>query len=126
AGRMKLDLAQFRELAAFAQFGSDLDAGTRATLDRGTRVQEVLKQPQYDPLPVAKQVAMIFAVNEGHLDDVPVERISEFEEGFYNFLDMSHADILDEISQKKVLSDDLRGALASAIKEYKQTAGFGK
>ncbi|MGN6755682.1 MAG: F0F1 ATP synthase subunit alpha [Thermomicrobiales bacterium] len=126
AGRMKLDLAQFRELAAFAQFGSDLDAGTRATLDRGTRVQEVLKQPQYDPLPVAKQVAMIFAVNEGHLDDVPVERISEFEEGFYNFLDMTHADILDEISQKKVLSDDLRGALASAIKEYKQTAGFGK
>ncbi|MGN6562872.1 MAG: F0F1 ATP synthase subunit alpha [Thermomicrobiales bacterium] len=126
AGRMKLDLAQFRELAAFAQFGSDLDAGTRATLDRGTRVQEVLKQPQYDPLPVAKQIAMIFAVNEGHLDDVPVERISEFEEGFYNFLDMSHADILDEISQKKVLSDDLRGALASAIKEYKQTAGFGK
>jgi F-type H+/Na+-transporting ATPase subunit alpha len=126
AGRMKLDLAQFRELAAFAQFGSDLDAGTRATLDRGTRVQEVLKQPQYDPQPVAKQIAMIFAVNEGHLDDIPVERIDEFERGFYDYMDMSHAEILDEIGQKKVLSDDLRGALATAVKEYKQTAGFGK
>jgi F-type H+-transporting ATPase subunit alpha len=126
AGRMKLDLAQFRELAAFAQFGSDLDAGTRATLDRGTRVQEVLKQPQYDPQPVAKQIAMIFAVNEGHLDDIPVERIGEFESGFYDYMDMSHTEILDEIGQKKVLSDDLRGALATAVKEYKQTAGFGK
>src|SRR5437764_9240650 len=126
AGRMKLDLAQFRELAAFAQFGSDLDPGTRATLDRGTRVQEVLKQPQYQPLPVENQVAIIYAVNNGYLDDVPVERVKEFEQGLYEFLGASHAEILQEIREKQVLTDELNAALAAAIKEYKQTAGFGK
>jgi F-type H+-transporting ATPase subunit alpha len=126
AGRMKLDLAQFRELAAFAQFGSDLDPGTRATLDRGLRVQEVLKQPQYGPLPVEQQVAIIYAVNQGQLDNVPVERVREFEADFLNYLESAHPEILDGIRGQRVLSDDLAGALAAAVQEFKQTAGFGR
>ncbi len=126
AGRMKLDLAQFRELAAFAQFGSDLDPGTRAQLERGTRVQEILKQRQYQPRPVENQVAIIYAVNNGFLDDVPVERVAAFEEGYTDYLQTSYPGLLEEIREKKVLSDVLGEGIARTVREYKQTAGFGK
>ncbi|MDP9372203.1 MAG: F0F1 ATP synthase subunit alpha [Chloroflexota bacterium] len=126
AGRMKLDLAQFRELAAFAQFGSDLDPATRAQLDRGMRVQEVLKQPQYHPMPVEQQVAILYAVNEGLLDDVPVERVRDFEEGYTNYLQTSYPGLLDEIREKRVLTDVLGEGLKRTVQEFKQTAGFGR
>jgi F-type H+-transporting ATPase subunit alpha len=126
AGRMKLDLAQFRELAAFAQFGSDLDPVTRSQLDRGMRVQEVLKQPQYQPMPVQEQVAIIYAVNSGQLDTVPVERMAEFESGFLNYLKTAHPEILDGIRERRQLNDELTEGLTSAVREFKQTAGFAK
>ena len=121
AGRMKLDMAQFRELAAFAQFGSELDPGTRAQLDRGLRVQEILKQPQYQPVSVEKQVSIIYAVNNGYLDDVPVERVSEWETGFYEFMELQHPEVLSAIGEQRALSDELTQALVAAIGEYKQT-----
>jgi F-type H+-transporting ATPase subunit alpha len=121
AGRMKLDMAQFRELAAFAQFGSELDPATRAQLDRGLRVQEILKQPQYQPVPVEKQVATIYAVNNGLLDDVPVEGVREWETGFYEYMDLQHPEVLGAIREQRVLSDELTQALVAAIREYKQT-----
>ena len=124
AGRMKLDLAQFRELAAFAQFGSDLDPVTRSQLDRGLRVQEILKQPQYQPMPVAEQVAIIYVVNAGQLDTVPVERMAEFESGFINYLKTAHPEILDTIRERGQLNDELTAGLTNSVREYKQTAGF--
>jgi F-type H+-transporting ATPase subunit alpha len=126
AGRMKLDLAQFRDLAAFAQFGSDLDPATRAQLDRGLRVQEVLKQPQYQPLPVEEQVAIIYVVNNGTLDTVPVERISEFQTGFLDYLKSNHPQVLDGIRESRALGDDATKALSDAAREYMQAAGFAK
>jgi F-type H+-transporting ATPase subunit alpha len=126
AGRMKLDLAQFRDLAAFAQFGSDLDPATRAQLDRGLRVQEVLKQPQYRPLPVEEQVAIISVVNNGTLDTVPVERISEFQAGYLDYLKTNHPQVLDGIRESRALGDDTIKALTDGAREYMQTAGFAK
>ncbi len=126
AGRMKLDLAQFRDLAAFAQFGSDLDPATRAQLDRGLRVQEVLKQPQYHPLPVEEQVAIIYLVNNGILDTVPVERIAEFERDYLDYLRTSHPQVLEQIRDSRALSDESTKTLAAAAREYMQGAGFSK
>ncbi len=126
AGRMKLDLAQFRDLAAFAQFGSDLDPATRAQLDRGLRVQEVLKQPQYHPLPVEEQVAIIYLVNNGILDTVPVERIAEFERDYLDYLRTSHPQVLEQIRDSRALSDESTKILAAAAREYMQGAGFSK
>ena len=126
AGKMKLDLAQFRDLAAFAQFGSDLDPATRAQLDRGLRVQEVLKQPQYHPLPVEEQVAIIYVVNNGILDTVPVERIMEFERDYLDYLRTSHPQVLETIRNSGVLSDETAGSLATAAREYMQGAGLAK
>ena len=126
SGRMKLDLAQFRELAAFAQFGSDLDPVTRAQLDRGVRVQEVLKQPQYQPMPVEEQTAIIYAVNSGQLDTVPVERMAEFEAGFLSYLKTANAQLLTSIRERGQLNDELTTGLTDAIREYKQTAGYAK
>ncbi len=126
AGRMKLDLAQFRDLAAFAQFGSDLDPATRAQLDRGLRVQEVLKQPQYHPLPVEEQVAIIYLVNNGILDIVPVERIAEFERDYLDYLRTSHPQVLEQIRDSRALSDESTKTLAAAAREYMQGAGFSK
>ena len=126
AGRMKLDLAQFRDLAAFAQFGSDLDPATRAQLDRGLRVQEVLKQPQYQPLPVEEQVAIIYAVNNGLIDTVPVERVGEFEKGYLVYLRTNHPKVLEDIRSSKALSDDSTKLLTQAAREYMQVAGFAK
>src|SRR5579864_7021516 len=99
---LRLELAQFRELEAFSQFASDLDKDTRARLDRGRRTQEVLKQPQYQPIPVENQVMVIYAVTNGYLDDVPVELISAWEQGLYRYMEASHADIIDEMIEKSI------------------------
>jgi F-type H+-transporting ATPase subunit alpha len=115
AGKLRLDLAQYRELAAFAQFGSDLDRATQLQLARGQRMVELLKQVQYAPLVVERQIAIIFAGTQGLLDDMPVEHIRPFEEFLFGFLDRRHAQVLAEIAGKKELTDDLRAALADAI-----------
>ncbi len=117
---LKLDLAQYRELAAFAQFGSDLDKVTLNQLNRGARLTELLKQPQFSPLSAAQQVAILYAGTQGLLDDVDVKDLRAFEDGYYPFLDSAHPDILSDIATKKALDDDLRKRLTDAIKEYKQ------
>ena len=127
AGTLRLDLAQFRELAAFAQFASDLDKATRSRLERGQRLTEVLKQPQYSPVPVEKQVMIIYAANSGYLDDVPLDKISAWETAFYRYMDANHPEIGDAIVEKSVkgkekMSDDLLKQMNAAIEEYKQTA----
>src|SRR6266853_1515194 len=122
AGRLRLDLAQYRELEAFAQFGSELDQATQKQLARGARVVEVLKQPQYQPMPVEQQVMVIFAVTNGYLDDVPVPEIRAWEQGFRDFMAAQHPDIGEEIRTRKVLGDDLTARLRAAVAEYKQIA----
>ncbi len=117
---LKLDLAQYRELAAFAQFGSDLDKVTQQQLNRGARLTELLKQPQFQPLTAAQQVAILFAGTQGLLDDVEVKDIQAFEKGYYPYLDSAHPEILADITTKKALDDDLRGRLKAAIEEYKR------
>jgi F-type H+/Na+-transporting ATPase subunit alpha len=119
AGKLRLDLAQYRELAAFAQFGSDLDRATQMQLARGQRMVELLKQNQYQPLPVERQVVIIFAGGQGLLDDLPVDVIRHFEEFFYGFLERRSPQILAEIRDKKEISDALRGTLNQAIGEAK-------
>src|SRR3954454_3469070 len=121
AGPLKLDLAQYRELAAFAQFASDLDKATRDQLTRGEKTSEVLKQPQYEPLPVEKQVAILWVVTNGYLDDVPTPRIREFETQLYRFLETEHPDILTNIAETGALGDDLSNALNQAIDEFRQS-----
>jgi F-type H+-transporting ATPase subunit alpha len=118
AGSLRLDLAQYRELAAFAQFGSDLDPATQRQLNRGKRLTEILKQPQYRPLPVEKQVAILFAATNGYLDEVAVEQLRPYEDGLYVFLDTRHPGVLAAISEKKILDDDVKRALAAALDEY--------
>ncbi len=124
AGRLKLDMAQFRDLAAFAQFGSDLDKATRAQLDRGLRIQEVLKQGQYAPLPVAQQIAIIYAVTNGLLDDVKVENVRSWETQFHDFMKNAHADTLEVITKEQRLSDETIDALKKEIAEFKGTVSF--
>ncbi|HWO88687.1 MAG TPA: F0F1 ATP synthase subunit alpha [Gemmatimonadales bacterium] len=119
AGRLRLDLAQFRALEAFAQFGSDLDQATLRQLARGRRTVEILKQPQYSPMPVEQQVMIIFAVGGGFLDDVEVERVRDWEKGFHEFMSAKHPDIGAEIRKTKALSDQLAERLKAAISEYK-------
>jgi F-type H+-transporting ATPase subunit alpha len=121
AGQLKGDLAQFRELAAFAQFGSELDAATQAKIDRGKRVVELFKQPQYSPIPVDVQVGVIWAVQNGYVDDVPVDRIKEFQAGWTDFLTTRKADLLQRISEQKALSAELTAALKAAADQFKQT-----
>jgi len=118
AGTLRLDLAQYRELAAFAQFGSDLDKATQAQLNRGARLVELLKQPQYEPLPVEKQVAIIYAGTAGHLDNVPVAELRTYETELYKFLETRHASVLSGIKEKKQLDDQLKAGLDAAIKEF--------
>src|SRR4029453_17252087 len=119
AGKLRLDLAQYRELAAFAQFGSDLDRATQAQLARGMRMVELLKQGQYQPLPVGKQVAIIFAGTQGLLDDTPGDQVRAFEEFFLPWMGGRNAPLLAEVANKKELTDDLRGALTKAVNEGK-------
>jgi F-type H+-transporting ATPase subunit alpha len=120
AGALRLDLAQYRELAAFAQFGSDLDKASQAQLNRGKRLVELLKQPQYRPLPIEKQVAIIFAGTKGLLDDLAVEEIRAFEAELYKFLEGSRPSILQQIREKKQLDDGLQKELTDAINETKE------
>jgi F-type H+-transporting ATPase subunit alpha len=119
AGKLRLDLAQYRELAAFAQFGSDLDRATQVQLARGARMVELLKQGQYQPLPVEKQVVIIYAGTQGLLDDLPVDTVREFETFFYGWLERKHAQIFSEIRDKKELSDTLRETLTKAVTDAK-------
>ena len=118
AGSLRLDLAQYRELAAFAQFGSDLDKATQAQLNRGRRLVEILKQPQYQPLPVEKQVVIIFAATKGYLDSIDVEHVLRYEEELYRFLERGHPEILPQIAEKKILDDQLRGAIEAALEQF--------
>jgi F-type H+-transporting ATPase subunit alpha len=120
AGTLKLDLAQFRELAAFAQFGSDLDKVTLNQLNRGQRLTEILKQPQFSPLSTEKQIIIIFAGTNGFLDDLKVEEIHAFEVGLYPYLDSAQSGLLKDIVSKKALDDDLRNRIKQALTEYKQ------
>jgi len=118
AGSLRLDLAQYRELAAFAQFGSDLDPATQRQLNRGRRLVEILKQPQYKPLPVERQVAIVFAATNGYLDSVPVEKLRDYEEGLYRYLETMYSSLLGTILEKKTLDDELKAQLKSALEEY--------
>jgi len=121
AGRIKGDLAQFRELAAFAQFGSDLDARTQAQLERGKRIVEVFKQPQYNPVPVEAQAAVLWAVQNNFMDDVPVEKIKDFQAKLTDFLNTRKADLLAKIRDEKAISDALAAELKMAVTEFKPT-----
>ena len=120
AGSLRLDLAQYRELAAFAQFGSDLDKASQAQLNRGQRLVEILKQGQYSPVPVEKQVMIIFAGTNGYLDDLRVEDVRRFEAELYSFLDNSKPDLLKAIREKRELTDEIKKQVTDALKEFKQ------
>ncbi|MGH8890176.1 MAG: F0F1 ATP synthase subunit alpha, partial [Acidothermaceae bacterium] len=120
AGRLRLDLAQYRELEAFAAFGSDLDASSKAQLERGARLVELLKQPQYSPFPVEAEVVSVWAGTSGQLDDVPVPDIRRFEGEFIENLRLSHKGILDDIAQSKQLSDENVERLTQAIADFKK------
>jgi F-type H+-transporting ATPase subunit alpha len=120
AGSLRLDLAQYRELAAFAQFGSDLDKASQAQLNRGRHLVEILKQDQYQPIPVDKQIVIIFAGTQGYLDDLPVEQCRPFEDELFRYVDNSQRALLAEIREKKALDDDLRAKLHALVKEFKQ------
>jgi F-type H+-transporting ATPase subunit alpha len=125
AGRLRIDLAQYREMATFAQFGTaDLDKTTRAQLDRGQRITEVLKQPQYVPMPLEKQVMILYAVTNGYLDDILVDKINAAEEAFHRFMETNHPEIGKAIASEKRLSDSTEEALKNAITQFKQTASF--
>ena len=123
AGRMRLEAAQYRELAAFAQFGSDLDADTKKKLDRGQRLYEIFKQDQYQPLEVAKQVIAYYSLINGFMDDVPVEKIREFEIGLYKYADLNNA-VLKAINEKKELDETIEGQIKKLIEDYKATVDY--
>src|SRR6187402_2305796 len=118
AGTLRLDLAQYRELASFAQFGSDLDKATQAQLTRGARLVEILKQPQYEPLPVARQIALIFAGTNGYLDAIALGDVRSFEIELHSFLDTRHPQLFRGIAEKKQLDDALKASLNAAVKEF--------
>jgi len=120
AGTLKLELAQYRELAAFAQFGSDLDKATQAQLNRGQRLVEILKQDQFSPLPFSKQILIIFAGTNGFLDDMPVDQVRDFEKELYKFVDTTNPGLLRTIMEKKILDDSLKQEMTKVIKECKQ------
>ncbi|MCK4361815.1 MAG: F0F1 ATP synthase subunit alpha [Dehalococcoidia bacterium] len=125
AGKLRLDLAQYRELATFSQFGAaELDKATRTQLERGQRITEVLKQPQYVPMPLQKEVTILHAVINGYLDDVPVEKVRAFEEGFHRFMETSHPEIGQRIAAEKELSDETEEALKQAIAEFKEKVPY--
>ncbi|PMP72142.1 MAG: F0F1 ATP synthase subunit alpha, partial [Calditerrivibrio nitroreducens] len=120
AGRLRLELAQYRELAAFAQFGSDLDAATQAQLNRGEKLVELLKQGQYKPVPVEEQVLAIFCGVNGYLDDIPTKSISKFESEFINYVKINKPEIINEIVDKKALSDELTAKIKATVEEFKK------
>ena len=125
AGRLRLDLAQYRELVTFAQFGtSDLDAATIAQLDRGRVVTEVLKQLQYEPLSMGEQVSIMYAVTNGYVDDVPPDKIRDFEIAFHRYMQTSHSDVINAIMEKRELDDEISASLISAITEFKKASVY--
>ena len=119
AGKLRLDLAQYREMAAFAQFGSDLDAATQAQLFRGERLVEILKQDQYKPYSVAEQVISIFSGVRGLLDDIAVKDIKKFEVSFLNFVNEKHKDVIESIEKEKKLDDAMEEKIKALVEEYK-------
>jgi len=119
AGTLRLDLAQFRELQAFAQFGSDLDKATQAQLARGQRLTEILKQPQYQPMDVEKQVLVIWAATNGFTDDIAVEDVRQFETGLLKFVESSHPGVLAAIAEKKSITDDIKAELKQLLEDFK-------
>lgn len=121
AGPIRVELAQYRELSAFAQFGSELDAATREQLDQGARIQQMLKQPQYQPMPVEKQVVVIYAATKKYLLDVPVDEVGTFEKGLLEYMDAKHADVLAALRKEKALTDDIEKGIVEAITAYKAT-----
>ena len=123
AGRLKLDMAQFRDMAAFAQFGSDLDRATRAQLERGLRIQEILKQPQNRPVPLAQQVTIIWAVTNSFLDEVPIDKVRAWEDGFLGYMVRTHPDVLQTIETEKQLSDETNARLRAAVEQFKEGEG---
>jgi F-type H+-transporting ATPase subunit alpha len=124
AGRLKLEMAQYRELAAFSQFGSDLDQATQKQIARGQRLTEVLKQEQYQPMLVEQQVAILYAAVNNHLDNVPVNKIKEFEKGFLRFLSAGYEKTLAKIKQEKELKPETEEQLKKAISEYKESLDY--
>jgi F-type H+-transporting ATPase subunit alpha len=121
AGRLRLELAQYRDLEAFAQFGSELDAATQKQLARGERLVEILKQPQYAPMPVEHQVMIIFAAVNGYLDDVPAAHVRNFEHAFHEFMRLSHPEVGQSILARKQLDDEVTESLKRAILAFKET-----
>jgi F-type H+-transporting ATPase subunit alpha len=126
AGQLRLDLAQYRELAAFAGMASDLDKATRAQLTRGEKVTYALRQPQFSPLPVEKQVVILWTATHGYLDDVPSAKIGDFESGLYRFLESAHGEILPAIVERKALDDELTESLKQAVEAFRGQEGYGK
>jgi F-type H+-transporting ATPase subunit alpha len=116
---LRLEMAQFRELAAFSQFGSDLDKATMAQLNRGRRLGEILKQDQYKPLPVEKQITIIFAGTGGYLDDLPIDQCLPFEQALYDFMDTSYPGVGQQIAEKKEINDSLRAEMRKMLDEFK-------
>src|SRR3954471_51711 len=121
AAPLKLDLAQYRSLAAFAQFASDLDKATRDQLNRGEKLSEITKQPQYQPLPVERQVAILYVATKGKLDDVPTPRVREFEAQFYRFLEAEHPEVLKQLAEKKALNDEITQGLDKAVDQFRES-----
>jgi len=124
AGKLRLEVAQYRELAAFAQFGSDLDKATRDQLERGKRITEVLKQPQYEPMPLEQQAMIIYAVTSGFLDDVPVAQVTAFERAFHRFMATNHPEVGKAIAESKELTEEVSSSLEKAIEEFKVSGGY--
>lgn len=123
AGRLKLDLAQFRELAAFAQLASDLDPKTKSQIERGRRITEILKQGQFQPMPVENQVTILYAVINGYLDEVPVENIGEWETKFHQYMTLQKKEMLSAIAKEKELNEGIESKLKAAIDEFKNSYG---
>jgi len=120
-GTLKLDLAQYREMAAFAQFGSELDASSQRLLNRGARLTEMLKQKQYEPVSLAQQVVMLYAANEGYVDKLEVAQVSDYERALYSHFESRHPEVLEEITTKRELSDELRKKMTAALDELQKS-----
>jgi F-type H+-transporting ATPase subunit alpha len=120
AGTLRLDMAQFRELEAFAAFGSDLDKSTQRQLTRGERLVQILKQPQYKPLSLEKQVVILYAGTRGYVDEFPLDVVEKYEAGLYQFIEERHPDIYAEIADKQIITEDLDAKLAEALKAYNE------
>jgi F-type H+-transporting ATPase subunit alpha len=120
AGQLRLDMAQYRALAAFSQFASDLDRATRSQLERGQRMTELLKQPQYEPISFPRQVIAIFAGARGYLDDVPIDRISDFERSLLRWMEQNHPEIEKDIQEQRRITDETEKALRAAIEDFKK------